>query len=58
MRAPPTPSQAEEAFNTLFESYLAQIENEWLGFDPLDNHASNILAAKYEKAKVEDVAVT
>ena len=51
MRAPPTPEQAEEDFNTLFESYLIDIENKCLGFDPLDSYASKILDAKYEKVK-------
>ena len=56
MHAPPTLEQAEEDFSALFESYLIDIENEWLGFDPLDSYASKILDAKYEKVKVEDVA--
>ena len=56
MRAPPTLEQAEENFNALFESYLIDTENEWLGFDPLDTYASKILDAKSEKVKVEEVA--
>jgi len=56
MRAPPTQSQAEEDFNALAESYHIEVENDWLGFDPLDNYASKILDAKYDKVNVEDVA--
>ena len=46
MCASPT---AKDDFSTLFKSYLIDIENEWLGFDPLDSYASKILDAKYEK---------
>ena len=56
MRTPPTHSQAEEDFNALAESYHIQVENDWPGFDPLDNYASKILDAKYDKVNVEDVA--
>ena len=56
MRAPPTLEQTEEYFNALFESYLIDIEHEWLRFDPLNSHAPKILDPKYEKVKVEDVA--
>jgi len=55
MCVPPTFEQAEEDFNALFKSYLIDIENEWLGFGPLDSYASKILDAKYEKVKVEDI---
>ena len=48
MRAPPTPD-TEEDFNAFAESYLIELENEFLGFDPFDNYASKILDAKYEK---------
>ena len=56
MRTPPTHSQAEKDFNALAESYHIEVENDWLGFDPLDNYASKILDAKYDKVNVEDVA--
>ena len=56
MRSPPTITQAEEDFNALFESYLIEMENDHFGFEPLDNYASKILDAKYDKVDVKDVA--
>ena len=56
MRSPPTITQAEEDFNALFESYLIEMENDHFGFEPLDNYASKILDANYDKVDVKDVA--
>ena len=55
IRSPPTITQAEEDFNALFESYLIAMENDHFGFEPLDNYASKILDAKYDKVDVRDV---
>ena len=56
MQSPPTWDQAEEDFNTLVGSYLIGMENDHFWFDPLDNYASEILDAKYDKVDVRDVS--
>ena len=56
MQTPPTHSQTEEDFNALAESYHIEVENDWLGFNPLEYYVSKILDAKYDKVNVEGVA--
>ena len=43
MRKPPTLDQEEEDSNVLAESYLIDVENDWLGFGPLANYNLKIL---------------
>jgi len=40
----------------LVERYSIEIENDHFGFEPLDNYASKISDAKYDKVDVRDVA--
>ena len=55
MRAPPTPGE-EEDFNAYAESLYIEVEKDWLGFDPYESYASQILDAKYEKSNLEEIA--
>ena len=55
MRAPPTPG-GEDDFNAYAESLYIEIENDWLGFDPYESYASQILDVKYEEANLEEIA--
>ena len=50
-----TPGQVKEDLKSLADNYLVEIENEYLWFEILNNSASKILDAKYEKFYARDI---